>query len=235
MTGKAVLFALSLVLTSSVSLANPNFPIPSMCNGNDVTGSGTGNPSDAAPPIVEILASATEDGEVSVVGIEPQDVYQLRGSNFWTANIVGVVGHPYYIVTTSYTPFLETIHLFVNHESHFVLPLQAHAQRDGQTDLESLEDRPYSNIEVRVYDEDEQAIPNGIVEFEPQFEGSSPYTIEADKNGVIHLSCVYYSNPNNHRITVLSADSEFLYDGAIVVEYVSGTQGLAFTYKEDTQ
>ncbi|WP_417521879.1 hypothetical protein [Marinobacter sp.] len=235
MIGRTLFFASLMSFFGGVCFATPHFPIPSMCNENAVTGSGSENSSDRVQPIVQVLASATEDGNVSVVGIEPSDVYQIPSSNYWAANIRAVANHPYYIVTTSYTPFLETVHLFENHNEQIVLPLQAHAQRQGQTDLETMENRPFSHVEVRVYDDNNQPIPYGIVEFTPMFEGSSPYTIQADADGVIQLSCVYYSIPQNHRITVLSAEHDFLYDGAIVIEYVQGTQGLAFTRKEDEE
>lgn len=115
-----------------------------------------------------------------------------------------------YNIFTSYTPFL-TSDAFISYPSNlpkyeFILP-QPGVSAGRQTAV-------YDVFQVTIVDSRRSPIPFAMVDFIPDYAGSSPLTIQADGNGVVTLFCVQ-QNFQGYNITVNDANGKYLYDGSI--------------------
>lgn len=71
-----------------------------------------------------------------------------------------------------------------------------------------------------------QVVPNAYVDFVPAFDGSSPYTMQANAQGVIVLNCVQQVSSGYH-ITVYDQTHKYLYDSTF------GSTGLTASARGD--
>ncbi|MEP9358775.1 hypothetical protein [Sphingomonas sp. KR3-1] len=130
----------------------------------------------------------------------------------WSTTISPFRGGMYgYSIFVTYTPFL-TSDVFVSDPSDWGWYTQTLPQ-PGVTG--GRETAIYDVYQVLIRDKAQKVpVPNAMVDFIPDFVGSSPLTIQADSNGVVTLYCVQ-QNFQGYNITVNDAAGNYLYDGSI--------------------
>lgn len=124
-----------------------------------------------------------------------------------------------YQVFTTYTPFL-TSDTAVSGPSvlpkyELILP-QPGVTGGRYTAVYDIYNLTVINLQTKA------PIPFAIVDFIPDFIGSSPLTIQANGNGVISLYCVQ-QNFQGYNITVHDSQGNYLYDGSFAASGSLGT------------
>ncbi|WP_407050862.1 hypothetical protein [Methyloraptor flagellatus] len=206
----AILGMTILLAGTAAARADYNFLVPDKCwnpstQQYDVTGA-DGAESDE-PPVVTITYNV---GSSVLEVTSAVTLSYNQSSKLWSAS----VALPYtldplttYLVTTTYTPFLQS-YLAIDRKTAqpFELPP---ASWNNQQFLRS--------ITITVTDQKDQPIPNGFIEMAPNFGGSSPYTLQADGSGNVEIYC-YTSYVDGNPATILDAQHNLLYSTRIVLK-----------------
>jgi hypothetical protein len=140
---------------------------------------------------------------VTVVGNTSPIEWQTSISPF----VGGLTG---YSIFVTYTPFL-TSDVFVRDSgswgSYAVTLPQPGVTGGRQTAI-------FPTFKLLIRDQAQQnPVPYAMVDFIPDFAGSSPLTIQADQNGYVMLYCVQ-QNFQGYNITINDSAGKYLYDGS---------------------
>lgn len=198
--GRDILLAAAFCLaTGQAAQAQPSFRIPQICNG---LASGS---EDELDPVVLITLNA---GRTFLYNfrVSPSTV-----AGRWFVRLQNPTPDTYLFVTT-YTPFListKSVRMADRPSVTTFLPDPG----DSEGSLWPVR----ATYVVTVVDQNNHALPFGIVDFIPAFAGSSPYTLQATNQGTITLNCVQ-AQPNGYAVTVYDPNGNYLYDGRFPVD-----------------
>lgn len=204
-SNRALAFA-ALGLAATPTAVQAQFKLPSVCGGQatgltDVVASG-------GPPLVEIsytMGSTNayiDQTAIVMIGQTPAVAFEaptsLRADN--------------YLLVVTYTPFLQSYQAIIptpRGPSAAALPAAG-----WFTDPRY---RLIGRLALTVRDQN-GILPEAIVEIAPEFPGSSPFTLQADSNGMIGIACFSY-RPD---ISVTAYDaSGTLYQGTVLLDQIS--------------
>lgn len=183
---------------------NFNFQVPKQCE--RVTGADGAEAGE--PPVVTITYKGMEVPE----SVAPP-TYD-SSSKIWSATVrfpeIPDTATPF-LVTTTYTPFLQS------YVAVFYRP-----GPNGEQNLK-LEPPSFNNqqilatAQISVTDQQSGAkLPGAYLEMAPDFGGSSPYTMQADGNGLVTIYC-FTSYVGGNPATILDQNHNLLYDTIINV------------------
>lgn len=198
---------LLLALALPSAAAAQVFKLPSECT------SATGA-EDLDDPVVLISLGSGEQNFTGFTLLNPP-----KGTTTWGIQVIPAAAAQYNLFVT-YTPFLtsdRTIVFPYNRPSAiFLLPAP------GVTGGRKM--KIWANFPVTIYDAPgKQIVPYAYVDFIPAFNGSSPYTMQANGQGVIPLNCVQQVS-GGYRITVYDQNHAYLYDGSFQTNALAATR-----------
>lgn len=191
----AAFIAAACLAGSQDAQAVPSFNIPQACNG---LASGA---EDELDPVVLITYNA---GNTFLYNFP---LNRQPNTGQWYVTLQNPVFDYYFFVTT-YTPFLtSTLSIHSHNRPSDTMFLPAPGVSQGST-------YPIFPIyRVAVMDSNgANIIPGAIVDFIPAFTGSSPYTMQADQQGVITINCLQ-AESTGYAVTVYSNTGDYIYDG----------------------
>jgi hypothetical protein len=191
--------ALMLLLPASAAAADYNFQVPDKCKGStgEYLVTGADEAETGEPPVVTITYNAGRNTLTSPVTLG----YDER-TKLWAAIVAlpPLSGGDVYLVTTTYTPFLQSYFAVQSNVSQpFTLPPPSW---NNQQIL------PEATITLT--DQSDNKIPYGYLEMAPNFGGSSPYTLQADENALVHIYC-FTAYVGGNPATVLDRNHNLLF------------------------
>lgn len=189
------LTALMILLLPASEAAAYNFLVPDVCQ-NSVTGADGAETDD--PPVVTITYNDgrdTLDANIQLVTNESK--------NWW------IFGFPLpdlfatYLVTTTYTPFLQSYYA----ASYTELSREPFVLRPPSYNYQQIR----AKVTITVNDQLGRPLPNAYLEMAPNFGGSSPYTLQADETAKVQINCFTVYNVGGNPATVLDPNHNVLY------------------------
>ena len=188
-----------LLALSFPACADAQFVIPEVCK-NGVTGDVDFD------PIVIISRSI---GEVLVKDFEVLGPIAARKR--WLLKLTKPANDIYFVFV-NYTPFLTsnlTLKVSTSPPASFwTLPAA------GAGDGKNL--KIFPTFTLTVSSPTGGVVPNAIVDFIPPFDGSSPFTMQADGKGEIVINCIQQAPFGAYDVTVSDDKGAYLYDGIFV-------------------
>lgn len=189
-----------IVAVAFLTMTSPghaqSFRIPDSCN--DLA---TGSEDDLDP----VAIISYDAGRKVIQGVSPTETIMGDG---WFVVLDKPVPDTYSYITT-YTPFLTTVKTEYVEGLFKTIQLPAPGFSTVGTKWHIF---PALELTVSIDGRDGGPNAYGFVDFIPYFPGSSPFTLELDKDGEVKLHCVQAVNPY-YEITVYASDGNYLYDG----------------------
>lgn len=205
-TARRALAFVALGLAAAPTAARAQLQLPPVCAGQatgltDVVASG-------GQPLVEIsytmgsTLAYIDQTSIVMIGQAPAVVFEaptsLRADNF--------------LLVVTYTPFLQSYQA--------IIPTPRGTSATALPAAGWFSDPRYRLIGRLALTVRNQSgiLPQAIVEIAPEFPGSSPFTMQADSNGMIGIACFSY-RPD---ISVTAYDaSGTLYQGTVLLDQIS--------------
>jgi hypothetical protein len=187
--------------------ARAQYGLPPICGGQATGLTDIGGAD--SPPVVTVSYTRgtglgyVDDAAIVMVGDQPKVAFTAPTS--WSVDN--------FLLVVTYTPFLQSYQGLVPTPSgQTVVPLPPPGW------FSDPRYRLIGRIGLTVRLGNGQPVPNAILEIAPEFPGSSPYTLEADRNGQLVISCFTY----RPEISVTAYDAQgTLYQGTIALDGVS--------------
>lgn len=198
----AAAFAATVALTPTA--AHAQYGLPPICGGQATGATDIGGAD--SPPVVTISYTRgtglfyVDDAAIVMVGDKPGVAFTAPTS--WTADN--------FLLVVTYTPFLQSYQgLVPTPRGQTVVPLPPPGW------FSDPRYRLIGRLGLTVRLQNGQPVPNAILEIAPEFPGSSPYTLEADQNGQLLISCFTY----RPEISVTAYDAQgTLYQGTVQLD-----------------
>ena len=197
----SVALAASLALTFSAQPGHAkDWKIPDVCN-NTVTGD-----DDDDPPIITIFGiKGTRQFPLVVNNFE----FSLNGGQ---AQVFVPTNLDHAFIIVSYTPFLNGY--FGGTGDVLFAGVQTVTLPDpGAPD--TAQRKLYGQVLITLQ-ANNQTLANANVQFEPEFDGSSPYTVQANGQGQILINC-FTTRPGGNPVYVVPQSQTNGFDAVVVV------------------
>lgn len=191
-TMRAALAGMLLLAALPPAAAAQQFNVPSACR-DSVTGA-----DEDLPPVVLV-----SDGKR---GVEIFGLFRDKGGNWWVE--INAKAYTTYLLLATYTPFLQSYRAFVSVATGIrTLPVPAPGVYSNK------QYHLYNYVDITVYTTatSNTPMPGAFVEMAPDFDGSSPYALQADQNGVVHIGC-FTAYPTGNPATVYYPNHTYAYD-----------------------
>ncbi|MEJ0024802.1 MAG: hypothetical protein WDN01_02140 [Rhizomicrobium sp.] len=199
--------ALTICLLPAAAMADPNFQVPDMCKSTGVTGSEEAEAGE--PPVVTITYNSGKQEVTSVVTLT------VNTDKIWFASVALPAYRDDYLVTTTYTPFLQSyMQVSSSTRQPFALPPPGWNYQ-----------KKFATVQIQIQDGSGKLIPNAYIELAPDYDGSSPYTMQADQNAMVTINCLTVPFVGGTPATVLDPNHNILY--ATQITFNSNGEGIA--------